>query len=75
MELTRFRGHFRSYSEGVHYGQTPNVPAGVPALKITDLARAGRSVNSLSEEFTVSRQSIVNWLSKMISILVAAMTA
>ena len=30
--------------------------------RITDLARAGRSVNSLSEEFTVSRQSIVNWL-------------
>jgi transposase len=30
--------------------------------RITDLARAGRSINSLSEEFTVSRQSIVNWL-------------
>jgi hypothetical protein len=29
--LTRFRGHFRSYSEGVHYGKTTHVPAGVPA--------------------------------------------
>jgi transposase len=30
--------------------------------RIIDLARAGRSINSLSEEFTVARQSIVNWL-------------
>ncbi len=31
LELTRFRGHFRSYSEGVHHGKAPNVPAGVSA--------------------------------------------
>ena len=30
--------------------------------RITDLARTGRSINSLSEEFTVARQSIMNWL-------------
>ncbi len=31
LELTRFRGHFRSYSEGVHHGKTPHLPTGVPA--------------------------------------------
>ena len=31
MELTRFRGHFRSYSEGVHHGKTSHLPSGVPA--------------------------------------------
>jgi transposase len=30
--------------------------------RVTDLARSGRSINSLSEEFTVARQSIMNWL-------------
>lgn len=30
--------------------------------RILDLVRAGRSINSLSEEFTVARQSIMNWL-------------
>jgi transposase len=30
--------------------------------RILELARAGRSVNSLSTEFSVARQSIANWL-------------
>lgn len=30
--------------------------------RIIDLARAGRSINSLSEEFTVARGSIMNWI-------------
>jgi transposase len=29
---------------------------------ILDLARSGRSINSLSQEFTLARQSIMNWL-------------
>ena len=31
LELTRFRGHFRSYSEGVQHVKTPYLPPGVPA--------------------------------------------
>jgi hypothetical protein len=32
VELTRLRGHFRSYSEGVHHGkEAPQLPPGVPA--------------------------------------------
>ena len=30
--------------------------------RILELARAGRSVNSLAQEFSVARQSIKNWL-------------
>ena len=30
--------------------------------RIMELARTGRSVNSLSQEFSVARQSIMNWL-------------
>lgn len=30
--------------------------------RIMQLARSGRSINSLSEEFGVARQSIMNWL-------------
>jgi transposase len=30
--------------------------------RIMGLARSGRSINSLSEEFGVARQSIMNWL-------------
>lgn len=30
--------------------------------RILELARTGRSINSLSQEFSVARQSIVNWL-------------
>ena len=30
--------------------------------KVVDLARAGRSLNQLSNEFGVARQSIKNWL-------------
>jgi transposase len=30
--------------------------------RITELARSGRSINSLSQEFGVARQSILNWL-------------
>lgn len=30
--------------------------------RVIELARAGRSINSLSEEFTVARGSIMNWL-------------
>lgn len=32
VELTRFRGHFRSYIEGVQHGkEAPYLPSGVPA--------------------------------------------
>jgi transposase len=30
--------------------------------KVCELARSGRSLNSLSQEFTVARGSIMNWL-------------
>lgn len=30
--------------------------------RVIELARAGSSINSLSEEFTVARGSIMNWL-------------
>jgi transposase len=30
--------------------------------RILELARAGRSINSLSSEYSVARQSIMNWL-------------
>ena len=61
--LTRSRGDFRAYSEGLYHGQeTPSGLSTRVSHKILELHRAGRSINALANEFQVARQTVMNWI-------------
>jgi transposase-like protein len=61
--LSRIRGDFLLYSEGLQHGQENTSQAYPPEFrhKVLELARSGGSVAEISRQFDVSRQTIMNW--------------